>query len=276
MSLIQDLKHGCETYREQALNGRLATEEEIAKQWPGGEYNPGKSIKQWAGCYGWLKGLCVQIKAREEKRAQSALDKRAAVLDAIAEMPETVELMAKGADGNRNTLTLYQKSDVALRTIHGLNLQLAELVDGYRALTTLGRPEDADLLPRILLEQSYLQRVIVWIASTPGPGLPFVEGVIEPKLPDDPVIQSLHPLDFYTLAHAFQRVNVAGFAALDSGTSPKTRSDWSVFWSGMEKETGIPAPRLMRDRGLLSLVAAASERARVYEEAEKKAKKGAA
>jgi hypothetical protein len=44
-----------------------------------------------------------------------------------------------------------------------------------------------------------------------------------------------------------------------------------VFWSGMEESTGVPAPRLMRDRGLLSLVAAASERVRGHEIAQKQA-----
>lgn len=265
MSVLRDLKRGCETYREQALNGRLATAEEIAKQWPGGEYNPGKTIKQWAGCYGWLKGLCVQIKLRDEQRAQNAATRRIAVLEAIAEVPETVFLVQRDEDGEQRTLTVYQKSDVALRVIHGLNLQLAELVDAYQLITAQGERDDVDLIPRILAEQSYVQRVIVHIATSKGPQLPFEEGDVRPELP--PHLAALHPLDFYTLAQAFQRVNVAGFAALESSTAPRTRPGWSVFWSGMEEVTGVPAPKLMRDRGLLSLVATASERIRSQEEA---------
>jgi hypothetical protein len=250
VSLLQDFKRGCETYREQAINGRLATPEEIAKQWPGGEYNPGKTLKQWAGCYGWLKGLCVQIKMREEQRARDSANKRTQVLDAIAEIPETVFLMQMGEDGERKTLTVYQKSDVALRVIHGLNLQLASLVDDYKVITEHGSQDDTELIVRLLAEQSYLQRVIVWIATSRGPRLPFEEGDLRPEPPAH--LSALHSLDFYTVAQAFQRVN-------------------AVFWSGMEEVTGKPAPELMRDRGLLSLVAAASERIRSQEDARNRA-----
>lgn len=273
-TLVQEFKRGCETYREQALNGRLATAEEIAKQWPGGEYNPGKTLKQWAGCYGWLKGLCVQIKARQEKREQDQAAKRAAVLDAIAEMPETVELVGRGADGNPQTLTVYQKSDVALRVMHGVNMVLASLIDDYSAISKHATQDDVELLKRALDEQGYLQRVLVWIATSDGSRLPFPEGQLRPAIPD--TLSTLHPLDFYSIAQAFQRVNVAGFAALESSTTPTSRPDWSVFWSGMANETGVAAARLMRDRGLLSLVAEASELARARAEAEKRHSKGAA
>lgn len=270
MSLIQEFKAACETYRDQLLAGRLATAEEITECYPGGAKNDKKHLRGWARAYGLLLGLTRRVEIKDRQNDRTTAGKRAAVLDAIAETPEVVELVSRDADGAPRTLTAYQKGDVALRRIHGLNLQLAELVDAYAALTAHGAREDLELLVRVLDEQSYLQRVIVWIATTAGPRLPFGEDEVRPEVPA--ALADLSPLDFYLLAQAFQRVNVAPFAALESSTAPRTRPDWSVFWSGMEFETKTPTPVLMRDRGLLSLVATASEHARGRAEAEARAK----
>jgi hypothetical protein len=277
VSLLREFKDGCATLRAQLLgartplvaDGKTVDAAYIARYWPGGELNDRKDLKGWARCYGVLVGL-TRLFDKTTNPAERAA-KRAAVLDAIAEVPEVVELVRRDAEGAPLSLTVYQKSDVALRVIHGINLQLAEMVDAYALFTEHGTREHVDLLPRILAEQSYLQRVIVWVACTKGAGLPFEEGELRPALP--PQFDTLHPLDFYSVAQAFQRVNVAGFAALESSTSPRTRPDWSVFWSGLEFELKTPATRLMRDRGLLSLVATASEQSRGREEAMAKAER---
>jgi len=280
-SLVRDFKKSCETLRGQLLAGRPIVADGqpvdaayLDRYLPGRDGNEHTGLKGWARYYGVLTGL-FRLRDKSESRARSA-QKRAAVLDAIAEVPETVELVRRDAEGNARTLTVYQKSDVALRVIHGINLQLAELVDAYQLITRHGTREETDLLPAILLQQSYLQRLIVWISTSEGPGLPVREEEFGPLLnrfaekiatPIPDAVTEIHGLDFHSLAQAFQRVNVAGFAALEAGTAPKSRPDWSVFWSGLEHELGIPAPRLMRERGLLSLIASAAEMARGREEA---------
>jgi hypothetical protein len=276
VSLIKEYKESCATLRQQLLAGRPLTADGqtvddayIARNWPGGEHNARKDLKGWSYCHGVLIGLC-RLKDRSVSPHDRAA-KRAAVLDAIAEVPERVDLIARDSEGNPRSLTVYQKGDVALRAVHGVNVQLAYLVDSYHLLTTRGEADDVELVVRLLAEQSYLQRVLVWVATTKGPGLPYDEGDVRPEPPAS--LATLHPLDFYSLSQAFARVNVAGFAALESATTPRTRPDWSVFWSGMEESSGVPAPRLMRDRGLLSLVATASERVRGHEAAAKEAER---
>jgi hypothetical protein len=277
VTLRQEFKSGCIALREQILgartpliaDGRVVDAAYIAQYWPGGSLNERKDLKGWASCYGVLKGLCRLFDNSQQPADRAA--KRAAVLDAIAEVPERVDLIARDAEGDPRSLTVYQKGDVALRAVHGVNVQLAYLVDSYGLLTKHGEQDDVELVVRLLSEQSYLQRILVWIATTKGPGLPYDEGDVRPEPPAD--LASLHPLDFYSLSQAFARVNVAGFAALESATTPRTRPDWSVFWSGMEEVSGVPAPRLMRDRGLLSLVASASERVRGHEAAAKEAER---
>lgn len=249
-------------------DGKTVDADYIAKYWPGGALNDRKDLKGWVRCYGVLTGL-TRLFDKTQQPSQIAA-RRAAILDAIAEVPETVALVQRDAEGETRTLTVYQKSDLALRLIHSINVILASLVDDYQILTTHGTQDDTELVVRLLAEQSYQQRLLVWIATTPGPGLPFSESETRPELP--PPLADLHPLDFYTIAQAFHRVNVAGFAALESSTAPKSRADWSVFFTAMEFETGTPVPRLMRDRGLLSLVATAGEHARGRAEAEDRAK----
>ena len=279
-SLLQEFKQGCATLREQLLGARTPLMADgkpvdatyIARYWPGGEFNERKDLKGWARCYGVLTGLTRLLDKSKETSERAA--KRALVLEAIAETPETVELAQRDAEGNPRCLTVYQKSDLALRVIHAVGLQLGELVDSYQLILAHGTAEDADLIQRILLEQSYLQRVIVWIATTKGPQLPFEETELRPLLPGE--LAELTSVDFYLIAQAFQRVNVAGFSALESSTAAagtKPRPDWSVFWSGMEFELKTPVPQLRRDRGLLSLVATASEQARGRAEALERAER---
>lgn len=251
-------------------NGEQVDATYIARYWPGGELNDRKDLKGWARCYGVLTGLTRLLDKSKETTERAA--KRAAVLDAIAEVPEVVELVQRDADGQPRTLTVYQKSDVALRTAQGISVYLASLVDDYHVITQYGTQDDVELVQRCLDEQSYQQRLLAWIATSEGPRLPFPEGERRPTLPDH--LATLHPLDFYSLAQAFQRVNVAGFAALEHATKPGSRPDWSVFWSGLEMELKEAAPKLMRDRGLLSLIAMASELARGRAEADAQAKRG--
>lgn len=269
MGLVKDFKTACQTLREQLLAGRLATPEEVASYWPGGAENDLKNLKGWIYCREQYARMAARVEQRERDRGATQATKRAAVLDALAETPELVELVAVDETGNRRTLTVYPKSDAALRKVHVLNLRLASLVDDYHVISTHGGQNEIDAVETCLYMQGYIQRVIVWIATTEGPRLPFDERVRFPDVPEE--INELSPLDFYSIAQAFQRVNVARFAALESATTPKSRPDWSVFWSGMEFETGTPARELMFDRSLTAVVAAASERARGQHEAQQRA-----
>jgi hypothetical protein len=273
---MTDLKRGSETYRQQLIAGRLATADELAPYWPGGEENEiaaGKraTVRHWLRCYTVYGGFARRVEWREAKRDGSAEGQRRVLLDAIGEVPEVVELMGiDPATNRRRTLTVYQKSDVALKEVHKANMDLAICVEQYEAWTQRDTVAAVEAAGRWLDEMTYLQRLIIWIVTTGGPRLPYPEGERCPDLP--PEYADLSPVDFYGVAQAYQRVNVLPLTVLEQSLTPKGRADWATFWAGAEAETGVAAPMLRRDRGLAGLVCTVTERARAQDEARAEAK----
>jgi hypothetical protein len=255
-------KRGAETYREQLLAAGLASADEIKAEWPGSEKNPRRDLDAWISCYAVLRGLCRVRETRDQERDHRSAKRQATIEAAMEERPETVECSI-------GPLTVYQKSKVALEEIQCLNLWLGRWIDEFHEIGLRAARSDVETLNRLLREQSFLQRCIVWIATTEGPGLPYPEQATFAEPPTE--LAELSPLDFFLISHAFQRVNVLPFSVLESHQSNTARPSWNVFWANMEEVTGVPAARLMRDRGLPSVVVAASERVRAYEEAQKRA-----
>lgn len=255
--------------REQLLVYRTATKDELEAYWPGGEENPGKDLWAWILCHA---NLCRFLGRKDDQAKTSDLTRRRQLAqEAIAELPETVQLTARDAEDRPKTVTVYPKGDVALREIHARNMVLGSLIDDAEILQHHGGQNDVELLVRCLQEQSYLQRVIVWIATHPGPRLPFAEGETSPTPPD--WLQDLSTIDFYLIAPAVQRVNVLRLSGLEQSQTSKKRPDWSVFWSLQESERGISAAQLQRDHSLAAVLASAAERGRAHAEAAEQAKK---
>lgn len=274
---IADLKAGCRAFREQLLAGRLATPEELAPYWPGGAQNgfrpgtKGPGLKNWIRCYTVYGGFARRVEWRHAKADTiSTPAKRQIVLDAIGEVPEVVELLGMDpATGHRRTLTVYQKGDLALKEVHKANGDLAICVEQYDAHVKRDTIEGWEAAKRWLDELTYLQRLIVWIVTSPGPGLPYPEGQLCPTLPVE--YSQMSPVDFYGIAQAFQRVNILPLTVLESSIAPKTRADWATFWTAVEFELHTPVPTLRRDRGLAGLIIATHEHARATQEAQERA-----
>jgi len=277
VSYASELQQTCEAYRQQLVAGRLATPEELAPYWPGGDENPlpkGKkaTLRHWVRCVTVYGGFARRVEWREAKRDPTGnREKREILLDAIGEVPETVELLGiDQATGQRRTLTVYQKGDVALKEVHKANAELAVCVEQYEAWSKQDTVASLSAAGRWLEELTYLQRLVAWIVPTPGPRLPYAEGERTPALP--PEYADLSPVDFYGIAQAYQRVNILPLTVLEQSLTPKGRADWATFWTGAEFELGESVPRLRRDRGLASLVCTVSEHARAQEEAHARAK----
>lgn len=268
------LRERAEFQREQFLGRSAEWDAEIATYWPGGSDN-----KETRGRMPWIRVLVFfgglareQERILREQDAKTEAAKQAA-LEAVIDVPQSVELHTLDEHGARREVTVYAKSDVALREIHARHLLLAQLLDDGAVLERDGSPESLELRIRILEEQSYQQRVIAWIATTPGVGLPFPERAPRPVTP--PEIDALMTLDFYVIAQAMQRVNVAALAALKPSLTNGSSPDWSVFYSSIGLETGVAPASLARDRSLVGLVAQAAEASRGRAEAEERAKREA-
>jgi hypothetical protein len=198
----------------------------------------------------------VAVRSRTERGSVEGAERQAAVMDALADTPESVTLVAVEAGADPVRLTVYPKGYVALRAIQTRNLLIASLTDDLKALETHGGPADLDVIIRAQEEMGYQERVIAWIATTPGPGLPFPEEDWRPTLP--PQFADIHPHDFYALAGAFQRVNATRLLLLDSSSRSETRPNWSVFFAMMAETLNASTAELMRDWSLASLIAQAT------------------
>lgn len=262
------LQEFCQQYRQSLLVRGHASVEEVRDAWPGSEENPDLTIWGWIRCYGSLRVFLGRIQPKDVEGDRAT--REALVVAALSDAPEVVTLIGTDAAGEPRTMTVYPKSDVALREVHNRNRCLATLVDDAEVLRNDDSLETIELLLRVSEEQSYLQRLITWIIATPGPGLPYPERTRAPELP--PELADLTTLDYYLLVEAFQKCNVLRLAALHDSKSSARRPDWAVFFASVAGELGTTTPQLMRDHSLASVLAAAAERARGHDEAMARAK----
>jgi hypothetical protein len=256
--------------RNSLLARRLVDPIKLNHYWPGGEENTSKKLWGWIRCYAQLHAYTRRKDPGEVE--QERLGKQAALLEALADQPEVVPLAARNRDGDHDAITVYPKSYVALDEIHMRNLALARLSDQVATIEAAGSSDDVDLLVRAYAEQTYLHRVIVWIATTPGPGLPYPERTQRPEPPE--ALGDLHPGDLYAIAAAFQRINVMRLTVLDATRKKESAPDWTVFFATLAGDK--PTTDVMRDRSLSSVLASSAERARGREEAMAASKKASA
>jgi hypothetical protein len=257
-ALKKQLQETCNTYGKSLLVRGRTTREEINATWPGSEGNPGKGVWSWVRCYGDLRALLSRLSPEEKEAAESARQQQ--ILDAMSDTPEALTL----SDGR--TVNVYPKSDIALIEVDGINRELAHIADHTDVLRLVDSPESIELCLRAYREVSYLRRLISWIITTPGAGLPYPEQAETPVVPEE--WDGAATLDYYLLADAFQRVNVRRLAALHESRAPEKRPSWPVYWSSVEADSGVPVARLRRDRSLASLLATNATRARAQREAQ--------
>lgn len=265
----QFLEERCTELRALFLEDGTATAQDLDPYWPGGDENRLDGQDAWIMAYGrclWVLGR--QIGKEQAERSSSRMTpKQADVLRALRADPERVELLADGE--TRREMTVYPKSALALEHISAANLLLAFLTDAEEDLTAQLDAETVSLLIDVRAKRGYLERLACWIATHPGPGLPYPEHEREPALPD--AINALTPFDYYLLAAAFQRVNGERLQGLEATGQKGKRADWGGFFVGAASELGVAARTLLRDMSLVEVVATVSEKGRLHAEAREQA-----
>lgn len=246
---------------------KLATEEELGGFWPGGEENKDETVRGWIHCVANYTRFCDRIPSDSEAKPvdNSVLD------DALLDYPETVLLSGE------LSLSVYPKSFSALRFIERCDQRIQWLAAKRVALAEGSDTSDLDFLERVVDEMEHQYRVIAWVATFKEPGLPFPDEEMPIGVPDQ--IRDLSPTDYMMLRVAFLRVNQLRLALLikmlseQTGEEPNARDSWSTFFANQESEGHGPARHLMRDRSLVSQLAAALKTGESRRIAEERAKR---
>lgn len=263
------LEEKCAEYRALFLEDGTATAADLDPYWPGGEENALTGQDGWIVAYSrclWCLGR--QIGKEEAERSSVRMTHRQAeVLRALRADPEVVDLLAD--NGEIRSVTVYPKSALALEHIGAANLLMAFLADAESDIEATLDAGGVPLLREVRLTRNYLERLVCWIATHEGPGLPYPEQEREPVLPA--AINALTPVDFYLIAAAFQRVNSERLQALTATGEKARRPDWGGFFVGAASELGIATRTLLRDISLVEVVATVAEKARIQQEAREKA-----
>lgn len=250
----RELEERCQriagTLRFRASSGNVvATEQELAAYWPGGEENKDKDLRAWIFCY----ANYVRFNARTAEQPNAPDANSDEIIRALADTPEAVSLLGGG------TMACYPKSFIALQFIERCDARIEWLCNKRDLLLKRNSRNDLELIARVNEEIAYEYGVVVWAATHKAPGLPFSEvdqGQVE--IPEE--IRSLTPIDLLSLRNGFIRVNALSLHALihlmkGDAAGDDSRRGWKTFFAIKESETGVPASALMRDRSLVSQVA---------------------
>lgn len=269
---IAFLKERCAEYRTVFLGDGTASAEEMDPYWPGGDENPHAGLDGWVLTYGrclWLLGRAIG-KERAIADASRLGTNDAQKLQALHSEPESVELLGRTPEGAPHRVIVYPKSGLALEHIGAATLILAHLRDQLEVLEAHGGPDDLDAIVEAREHVGYFERLCCWIATHPGPGLPYPRGVKRPEIPE--TIEQFSPLDYFLVAQACQRVNVARLQALEASESSDKRPDWPAFYVGAAAQLNTSVQLLWEAEPLAAIAARASEHARIQEEAKERAK----
>lgn len=289
------LRERCARLRASLLRHGTATEAEIDPYVPGGEENrESVGLAPWIWYYAQLVRLMGRTEDGAPARDGSARVNDALLLAALGAQPELVEqetddpealaavqaaLDALAARRGRHTWAVHPKSFHTLLHLHARSERITWLTERSQVLLARGASDDLELLRRTREEIGYQHRVCAWVATTPGPGLPFGEHDARPALPD-----AVADLDSVTLAQilgASLRVNWVRLQALSELVTPSggsgARPTWSAFFGALAVEHDERPETLMRDYSLAALLAsqrlAASERTKAQREADLRARR---
>ena len=268
---VATLKATCATLRDD-LVARGVAQAAIARVWPGGEDNPKRDAWAWVRCHARLAVLRTLAERDTPAEGSSAAAADRVVLDALAATPKPITL----ADGRR--VAAYPKSAYALIRCHEHNLALARLLTAAAQLGASEAPTAHELTARALAEAVHQHRLLAWIATTPGPGLPFAEEDTDPALPASHA--DLTPQDLVAICRAFDEVNWAPLRVLEAlitpdpeaDDEPRRRPSWSQFFALAASQEGVASERVLRDRSLAGYLATTQLAASAQREAMAEAK----
>lgn len=270
---LAQLKSDIDTLERVVVRLRLITPEEQTANKPGGEDNAD------LGYAGHLRYLIVlnrrHAKLELDAQRDSEMADDATVLAALNETPLRIELPK--SDGMPEEVFVYPKSFHALVDVHTRDYLLGWLVSRAAKLKQRGTAQDADLLMRVQREITFQYSIIIWVATHPGPGLPYDDVLNADRLIVPKWIMLLDPLMMYHVFRKYMTVNVRRLHAVSSLVPPQeeasvsSRPRWSIFFGTLANERNDSATRLMRDRSLGSLMAEVSLAAGAHREAMEKA-----
>lgn len=220
---------------------------------PGGKQNPERDAKGW---YVWVRALAMALGRATPEDGAAAPEADRATVETLSGAPLTRRSLIAADDGAPVELTVYPKSFSTLAHLHGRDLILARLQPTVEALI---RDEalDGPLVRRVLEAIANEHRLCAWIATTPGPGMPFEQAAPPPEFPEHVV--AWHPTEVLQIREMHLEVNHLRIAAtqklLTPDTDPATGGSWSSFFATVAKEFGTAPEVLMHDRSLLSVLA---------------------
>lgn len=251
------LRQRCADLRDTLAEAGLASTDELTSYWPGGKDNPEPGLGGWIYGYASLVRMAGQPEASETRARR--LDAESEVLAALRDAGQPVELVATGEDGAPQMLTVYPKSLDTLCQVQARDRELLALAMGVQALRDLGGEAIATWARPLYDEISYQNRVLVWIVTSEGPGLPFPDHEPRPEAPGWTL--RLEPHDITAVLRAHQRVNGRRIAVIGDlmtaqkgGKKAKT-TGWSTLSAVAASELGVSSKSLLRDWSLAGWLA---------------------
>lgn len=256
----RSLRDEAELLSKVVLGEGLASPEEIASYRPGKENNPN------TGATGWLRCLIAMhrfhARAQGSKTDAGKLDasQQAVLLDALRGASEAVVLVARGERTERRVLHVHPKSFDTLMAVEERDQVLRYLTAHLERLRVSPKADDLALCSRVMIEIVHQYRVLAWIVTHEGPGMPFAADEVPTEVPAH--VADLDPADYFRLQAAWVRVNqlrlhqLRGLLASDAGEgSPHRRPEWPVLVSAVADEMKLPSEVVMRDFSLPALLA---------------------
>lgn len=268
------LRQRCADLRATLAETGLATPAELEEYWPGGRENREVAPGDWIYCY----ASYVRMGGREETPAERVRreDAEAAVLAALRDEPEPVELIAAAPDGGPAFRSVYPKSFDTLCHLTARDRELLKLAAAAHVLTERPLPELAECGRAVYDEISYQTRVLVWIVTSEGPGLPWP--VEEPR-PEPPAwTLALDAADILRIIRAHQRVNGTRISLIGEllarGQGRGKGPTWTTLGAMGASELGVSSRALLRDWSLAGWLAQLLLTADAKAEAHKRAAGG--
>jgi hypothetical protein len=202
-------------------------------------------------------------------------------LEALRAAPERVERSQVVGEPEREALLCYPKSFDTLLHCHARDVLLGWLAVRTDYLLS-SQGADVELAERAVAELSYQHRCLVWIVTSPGPGMPFdPDRTPRPELPA--WTQELDTFELFRVIDAYSTANLLRLQALRSllagaeeGKGSGRRASWSIFFGSLAESTGQTPAALMRDASLAEVLARVRITAAAHHEAAETARREAA
>lgn len=262
---VAELKAECINLERATRAAGLATETDLAPHRPGGAENNSRDARAWLRYYAVLHRRHARVEASQATDTRMRAD--AAVLAALRDEPIRVTLVTPVPIGQERTmassLLVYPKSLDALLQAHALDRQIAWLLiqaERVENAGAQGMPRASQLHEQVMQAIAYAYGLLVWIMTSPTPGMPYKPTVgKDPELPA--YVAEMNPMDYPQIAAAAQQHH-ARIAAVQELVDRRSRGEdggrrpsWSQFIGSLAIELDENAVDLACFRSLGALLA---------------------